>query len=88
MTLQLLLDETRGIYIPHAFVTTFDLVVWHVEHLKDAIADCSAVDNENYWEAWQEILETAWYDLNGEKYMLMQDGSLWAGTEEDFELLE
>lgn len=45
----------------------------------DNVLDCIEPDSEWYWEAWDSILNNAfWIDSNGIKYTLYQDGNLWA----------
>lgn len=73
----LLLDSSRGIYIPLAFVRDFDLSKWQ-GITQEAITECSNVENDDYWEAWASILDYATFTDNGYIWRLMQDGDLWA----------
>lgn len=83
----ILLDGARGIYIPRDFVTGFDLSFdtsdvngtgW--QGINDADIDaCRDPDGEGYWDAWQSILDSAFYtDEFGDVYRLYQDGDLFA----------
>ena len=92
----LLLSDARGIYIPRDFVTDFDLTMWEGISQKDAEI-CADPEHEWYWDAWASILDTATFtDPDGRKFILHQDGDLWAlcleeMTEEEkknFEFLE
>ena len=74
--IEVLLSDARGVYIPNNFYTDFDLEKWHVNHLDlSALAD---YENELYWETWESVLNNAYFELNGKKYNLYQDGDLLA----------
>ena len=80
---EILLSDARGIYIPRDFVTQFDIaddtsVVngWRGIDPKD-IAICENPDHEWYWEAWQDICDSAYYiDTKGVRFNLYQNGDL------------
>lgn len=83
----LLLDSNRGVYIPQNFCTNFDLTKWNNirQHCIDIILSKDEHDNlqspyeiEGYWDAWQEILDSATFVENGNTWYLSQDGDLWA----------
>ncbi len=86
-TYEILLDDARGIYIPQVFVTQFDLEAWHVD--PEAAAICAkGPDEEQYWDAWDEILRDAYFDapldsktLKLGRWTLEQDGALFARHE-------
>lgn len=74
--IQLLLDSNRGIYIPKNFAEECNMEEWHVsaeyaEALKDA-------DGEYYYETWDRVLTNAYWEKDGQKFHLYQDGDLWA----------
>lgn len=73
--LVLLLTDARGIYIPRDFIQGFDgwqgITEWQGEQLQNP-------DNNFYWDAWADVLNTATYEKDGHTYRLMQDGDLWA----------
>lgn len=75
--ISLLLSDSRGVYIPRDFVNNFDLDKWHVkEDYQDVL---SSLDNEWYWDVWDEVLNNAYFvDDSGNKWVLHQDGDLWA----------
>lgn len=80
----LILSDARGVYIPRDFVTDNYKVA--VDHCKawnitqeDAEILASGPDHEFYWETWDTVLSNAQYtDEEGNKYVLSQDGDLWA----------
>ena len=75
--ISLLLSDSRGVYIPRDFVNNFDLDNWHVkEDYQDVL---SSSDNEYYWDMWGQVLNNAYYiDEQGNRWLLHQDGDLWA----------
>ena len=75
--LQLLLSDARGVYIPRDFVDNFDLDKWHVDNKYTYLL--SSPDNEFYWDYWDVLLCVAYFvDELGNKWILLQDGDLWA----------
>lgn len=84
---QHLLSDARGIHIPRHFVDFFNIASvlgsplgnsWEgIEY--DDVVICQNPDHPEYWEAWQCILDCAyWIDQDGYKWSLHQDGDLWA----------
>lgn len=72
---QLLLSDSRGIYIPRDFVECFDIDKWNVQR----VGDLNHPSNEFYWDNWDVCLNNAYFiDKNGNKWHLWQDGDLWA----------
>lgn len=75
---ELLLDSNRGIYIPQHFVEECDIGKWNVKP-EDATALAKGPEEEWYWETWETVLNNAEYTAeNGDKYVLHQDGDLFA----------
>lgn len=77
--IELLMDSARGTTIPSAFYNDFDFEAWGLD--KSKYSELESEENENYWDAWVELLETASYkfkDDSGLSYILWQDGDLWA----------
>ncbi len=72
----LLLDSSRGQYIPRDFVQRFDLEKFQGINPHD-IENCQNPENECYWESWETILNNASYTENGRVFTLHQDGDLW-----------
>ena len=76
-SIQLLLRDSRGIYIPANFVEFFDLNQWNID--SKYIERLSNPDDELYWDNWNVVLDNAYsIDKNGNKWHLWQDGDLWA----------
>lgn len=74
----LLLSDARGIYIPAAFVRAYNLTDWHVTP-EDAAILAAGPDHEWYWDTWSTVEECSYYDApDGRRFMLHQDGDLWA----------
>ena len=74
---EILLNDSHGIYIPELFIKNFDMNQWHIN--KNDYIDLD-VDNELYWDLWQEILDNAYCVLNSKTWHLLQDGNLFAIT--------
>lgn len=73
----LLLDESRGIYIPKKFYENFDLKSWGLD--PSQYSELLDVDHEHYWEAWADLLQDATHtDDKGQVWYLEQDGDLFA----------
>lgn len=74
---QLLLSDSRGIYIPRDFVECFDIDKWNID--SKYIQRLSSPDNEWYWDYWDVVLNNAKHtDKDGNVWHLWQDGDLWA----------
>jgi len=72
---QLLLSDARGVYIPRDFAEGFDLVAWHIDFDVSALSD---PESELYWDTWERVLNNA-YLIEGEyRFIIWQDGNLWA----------
>lgn len=75
--LKLLISDSHGVYIPQHFVESFDKEQWHIN--QDDVDDCADPSNQIYWDAWDDILNKAYYiDEKENKWVLYQDGDLWA----------
>ncbi len=86
-TIRLLLDCSRGIYIPAKFVECYDLREWGLDPAD--YTELSNPDNPGYWDAWDSLLREAKYiDANGlgdslpVTWTLHQDDSLFAVSEQ------
>ena len=75
--IQLLLSDARGVYIPRDFCQNFDLCQWHIkEDYQDILSN---PNNEFYWDHWDVVCSIAYFvDESGNKWILLQEGDLWA----------
>ena len=74
--IEILLSDARGIYIPRDFYEGFDLEKWHLKG--EDLTALNDPENENYWDVWQHVLNTAHFEIDGKKYSLYQEGDLLA----------
>ena len=83
----LILSDSRGQYIPRDFLSDDDnkidikhCAAWGLtEANRSQWSDALYPDHDNYWDAWQWILDNARFQAgNGDIYTLHQDGDLWA----------
>jgi len=76
--INLLVSDANGIYVPQVFAKNFDLSLWNNIDEDDLATIESGPETEHYWDAWQNILESAEYINQGRVFKLHQDGDLWA----------
>ncbi len=78
--LNLLLNDSHGIYIPQIFAE-FDHSIrsWNIDSDDvDLTILRNGPDAEHYWEAWESILGRASFaDSKGNVWHIYQDGDLW-----------
>jgi len=81
--ISILLNDSRGVYIPQNFVECFDVTVWgFAEDDEDIATLLNGPEDEWYWDAWNNVLARAEStDSNGDVWMLSQDGDLFAYCE-------
>lgn len=78
-----LLSDARGQYIPRDFIANFDITQWGIDPESWAANTCAAgPDEDEYWDAWDEILRKAEYKEGEHVWRLHQDGDLWALCDE------
>src|SRR5437764_7412139 len=78
----ILLDSARGVYIPKNFAESFDMEKWHVSENDKACLLAGPYDEQDlYWDVWTSVLDNAYFEHNGAKWHLSQDGDLWAYCE-------
>lgn len=75
--MELLLSDSRGVYIPRDFVNEFDLTKFEGINPDDVTTIKSGPDHEWYWESWEMILQNSEYREDGYTWRLHQDGDLW-----------
>ena len=83
---KILLGASHGIYIPKLWATQiWEPGNWEGVAEPDDIEILSAgPEHEWYWEVWDSILQHASYiDSNGERWLLHQDGDLFAYKESE-----
>jgi hypothetical protein len=75
------LSDARGVYIPRDFAQSF---VDRDKHVSGLVKDWDGwtilenPDHEWYWEAWQEVCDSAIVtDDKGNRFRLYQEGDLW-----------
>ena len=81
-SIQLLLDDNRGIYIPQNFVDEFKLELLSGINAEDVKTCQAGPEHEWYWDAWDNILNNASYQENGHTFTLHQDGALFGICDE------
>ena len=75
--IQLLLSDSRGVYIPRDFIECFDIDKWNID--SKYMGRLSSPDDELYWDNWDVVLNNAKHtDKQGNVWTLWQDGDLWA----------
>lgn len=82
--IELLLSDSRGIYIPMTFAQDCLGFASDSENGWEFSENCAEVllrgpeDNDEYWDAWNAMLDRAIFKLEGGTWHLYQDGDLWA----------
>jgi hypothetical protein len=82
--MKMLLDGSRGIYVPSNFVEHYDVSEWGFNEDESDIATLAeGPDSDFYWDAWHNVLGSAeYFDENDNRWFLVQDdGDLWAMCE-------
>ena len=75
-------DSARGVYIPQAFANYCN-ENWHGVSEENRTILKDGPDNELYWDTWDEVLNNASFEKDGNKWTLYQDGDLWALCDAD-----
>ncbi len=82
---ELLIDGNRGIYIPQLFAKAAlsgEFILRNKQQLQEELSIlANGPEEEEYWEAWEEVLDTAILLDGGQQYTLYQEGDLWAVPE-------
>ena len=76
---RILLADRHGQFIPQLFVESFQVLGANPEDIKICQ---KGPDEEYYWDAWWEICQNGYFLENGHKWLLWQDGDLFAYCEE------
>lgn len=72
----LLLDSNRGVYIPQHFADGFDNWKGISEEQRTILK--IGPEHDLYWEVWDSVLCSAYYEQDDNTWELYQDGDLWA----------
>lgn len=69
---ELLILDAHGIYIPQLFCQNFAPYITNMEQVKEDFDIClSGPDNEDYWEAWDMMLNNVEFtNDNNEKFSI------------------
>lgn len=84
---ELLVNDAAGIYIPQEFAKTYDIKenFANYDEIKDLIKELqeeNSIDNEHYYDIYQDLIDKAILFMNDSKYYLYPgDGGLWAVPE-------
>jgi len=74
---EFLLDGNRGIYLPQDFAQNFNLSDWNINDPELEETLLAGPEEENYWEAWDEVLDNAYMeDDAGMTWRLFQQQDL------------
>lgn len=71
----LLLDSCRGVYIPRDFA---EFTNWQGISEEDKAILTAGPEHELYWDTWNDVLCSAYFEQDGNTWELYQDGDLWA----------
>ena len=75
--MELLIDGNRGIYIPQLFFEWYGHQVLNADDLSEELNEISNPNNEDYWDAWEDVLDKAEIEIKGVKGQIYQDQDLW-----------
>lgn len=73
--MHVLVDGLYGINVPLRFAQNYDLNQWGISQENQQIL-LDGHDHPEYWEVWNEVLETARFEKNGKEFRLYQDDDL------------
>ena len=69
----LILDSRHGVYIPEIFGRCYEDRI--PERLYSFLQD---PEREEYWNAWEWVLDNVTIEIDGQPHYLWHDGDLWA----------
>ena len=71
-------SDARGVYIPQHFAESIKRDCVEGVSAEDWAILESGPDHEHYWDAWNDVEQTAIVmDQTGKRFTLYQDGDLW-----------
>lgn len=72
----MVVDSHHGVYQPKIFVECYRHLITGVS--KDTLSELTSPDNEHYWEAWEDLLNTATVTSTcGKSYRVEQIEDVW-----------
>lgn len=71
----LAVDSHHGVYQPKFFVEDYRHLISGVS--EDTLSELTSPDNEHYWEAWEDVLNTATVTADGNRYRVEQIEDVW-----------
>lgn len=75
----LLVNGAAGAYIPQWFTEQYFHLVSNADKFEEEKQILlNGPDNEEYWDAWEDVLYNAEILIDGNKYHLEQEDDLWA----------
>ena len=78
----IIFDSNRGTTIPRDFIEACPDWQGISDYERETLSKNG--DDESYWDAWKKVLDNAFYvDEKGKRWMLYQDGSLFAISYDD-----
>jgi len=74
----LLLASNWGVYIPYAFYKYYgnDPTFFNIN--QQCLKGISDINNSDYWDCWEDIVDCAEMRVDGKSYFLVQDADLFA----------
>ena len=89
----LLLDSHHGVYTPQIIAEKFSQEPnwdWSEVSKEDIQSLLNGVEDENYWDAWDNVISCVSFEVDDVRYIIVQNEDLWAipseieFTEEDW----
>lgn len=74
----LLVDGCHGIYVPRSFAQRYGDHVKGVDPADIELLLKGPDEVEHYWDVWAEVLDQGYIERDGYKYLLDQEGDLFA----------
>ncbi len=73
--LECVVAGSNGNYVPQKFIEKADTEVWGIKKENIKIIE-SGPEHKDYWDTWEEIVKKACWKVDGDEYVLYQDGDL------------
>jgi hypothetical protein len=75
--IHLAIDGSSGVYCPSRFCTEYPKPDHLTQDDWDFVADSDNMEQDGYWDAWQDILDNATFEQDGHTWTVYQDGDVW-----------